>query len=43
MNGQKWELRGPNVLSNNTLIHEEMITVFAEISEGKFRYPMPRI
>ncbi len=43
MDGQRWELRGPNVLSNNTAIHEEMISFFAEISSGNFRYPMPQI
>lgn len=41
MKGNPVNLRGPHLLTDNGLIHEEMLVLFAEIFDGHFRHPMP--
>ncbi|MBM3785075.1 MAG: inositol monophosphatase [Acidobacteria bacterium] len=36
-------LRGPHLLADNGLIHEEMLRIFSEVFAGTFRYPLPQI
>lgn len=43
MTGQPCSLRGPHLLVNNGLIHDEMVGLFGEIFRGVYRYPMPNI
>lgn len=43
MKGQPALLRGPHLLADNGLIHDEILTVFAEVFRGEYRYPMPVI
>lgn len=43
MAGQPCSLRGPHLLVNNGLIHDEMVGLFGEIFRGVYRYPMPNI
>ncbi|MBL8232978.1 MAG: inositol monophosphatase [Bryobacterales bacterium] len=43
MKGQPALLRGPHLLADNGLVHGEILTVFAEIFRGEYRYPMPVI
>ena len=40
MEGGPTSLRGPHLLTDNGLIHEEMLAVFGEIFRGEYRYPM---
>lgn len=41
MRGEPLDLDGRYVLADNGLIHEEMIEVFAEIFQGRYRHKMP--
>jgi myo-inositol-1(or 4)-monophosphatase len=43
MKGEPLALRGPHLLADNGLIHEETIEVFKEIFRGKYRYEMPSL
>jgi hypothetical protein len=43
MHGGAVNLRGPHVLADNTAIHAEVVELFAEIFEGRFRVRMPEI
>lgn len=43
MTGAPFHLRGPHLLTDNTAIHEEILALFAEIFEGRIRYPMPAL
>jgi myo-inositol-1(or 4)-monophosphatase len=43
MNGAAPSLRGPHILADNTAIHGEMLELFAEIFDGRYRYAMPQI
>lgn len=43
MNGGPLSLRGPHLLVDNGAIHAETLALFGEISQGKFRHPMPEI
>jgi myo-inositol-1(or 4)-monophosphatase len=33
----------PDLLADNHTIHEQILTLFAEVFEGQFRVPMPPI
>ena len=41
MHGAPLNLRGPHVLADNTLLHDEVVALFAEIFAGKQPVPMP--
>lgn len=43
MHGEPHELRGPDVLVDNGLIHEELLGLFAEVFRGEYRVPLPQI
>lgn len=43
MKGGPVSLRGPHILTDNGTIHRELLDLFAEIFEGKFRYAVPEI
>lgn len=43
MRGGPAEVGGPDVVATNGLIHDELIALFGEIFEGRYRYPMPPI
>jgi myo-inositol-1(or 4)-monophosphatase len=43
MRGGPFSLKGPHMLSDNSLIHQPMLDVFAEIFAGRMRHPMPEI
>jgi len=41
MQGERLDLHGRYVLADNGLVHEEMLDIFREIFQGRFRYEMP--
>jgi myo-inositol-1(or 4)-monophosphatase len=43
MKGWQHSLTGPHILTDNGLIHEEIVSLFGEIFSGKYRYAMPSI
>jgi myo-inositol-1(or 4)-monophosphatase len=43
MNGGPMDLRGPHLLADNGVIHDEILGVFGEIFRGEFRNPIPPI
>src|SRR5690348_10127196 len=43
MHGEPHELRGPDLVADNGLIHDEMLGLFAEIFSGHHRVPIPQI
>jgi myo-inositol-1(or 4)-monophosphatase len=43
MEGAPHNLRSPHVLTDNRLIHEELIQTFAAVKRGEIRHPMPRL
>lgn len=43
MRGGPLDLHGPHLLADNGLVHPEILTVFGEIFEGRFRTPLPEL
>jgi myo-inositol-1(or 4)-monophosphatase len=43
MKGHPHRLVSPHILTDNGLIHNEIVGLFGEIFAGKYRYPMPSI
>src|SRR5208282_8450 len=43
MHGNPLNLRGPHILTDNTLLHQPMLSLFAEIFAGKYRFPLPEM
>lgn len=43
MHGGPVNVRGPHLLCDNGLVHEETLVLFAEIFAGRYRWPMPEI
>jgi myo-inositol-1(or 4)-monophosphatase len=43
MHGAAADLRGPHVAVSNSLIHDELLALFAEVFAGRYRYPMPPV
>jgi myo-inositol-1(or 4)-monophosphatase len=41
MHGKPVSVRGPNILADNSLLHGEMLEVFADIFAGRPRVPLP--
>jgi len=43
MHGGPASLRGPHILSDNGLVHEEVLGVFADVFAGRYRMGLPRV
>ena len=43
MKGNPASVRGPHVLTDNGAIHEQMLAVFGDIFEGRYRFKMPEL
>ncbi len=43
MVGGPADVRGPNLLADNTLIHEEMLGLFGEVFAGNYVYGLPQL
>ena len=43
MNGGPVSLRGPHLLADNGLVHDQILTLFSEIFRGEYRHPLPKI
>jgi myo-inositol-1(or 4)-monophosphatase len=43
MRGEPHTVRSPHLLTDNGLVHKEMVATFAEIFAGRYLYPMPEI
>jgi myo-inositol-1(or 4)-monophosphatase len=43
MKGGRHSLTGPDLLTDNGAIHQEVLELFGEIFRGQFRLPMPVI
>ena len=43
MRGGPLDLRSPNILADNGLVHEETVGLFGEIFAGKYRHALPEL
>lgn len=43
MSGGAVSLRGPHILADNRMLHEETVALFAEIFSGNYRRPLPEM
>jgi myo-inositol-1(or 4)-monophosphatase len=43
MHGEPHQLRGPDMLADNGLIHDEILALFGETFRGQYRVPIPVI
>ena len=43
MHGETHQLRGPDLLVDNGLVHEEIVQLFSEIFRGEYRVPIAQI
>ncbi|MEO8096670.1 MAG: inositol monophosphatase family protein [Acidobacteriota bacterium] len=43
MQGAPVQLRGPNILVDNALLHDETLALFAEVYAGKYRQALPEL
>jgi myo-inositol-1(or 4)-monophosphatase len=43
IHGGPLQVRAPHVIADNGLVHEELVSLFAEIFANEFRYPIPMI
>jgi myo-inositol-1(or 4)-monophosphatase len=43
MRGEKLDLFGPHVFASNGFIHDETLTLFGEIFEGRYRFQIPTL
>jgi myo-inositol-1(or 4)-monophosphatase len=43
MHGEPHQLRGPDLLVDNALLHDEILGLFGEIFHGQYRVPIPQI
>ena len=43
MTGSPHQLTSPHILTDNGLIHEEMIRIFAAVNRNEIRHPMPPV
>jgi myo-inositol-1(or 4)-monophosphatase len=43
MRGNPLKLRGPHILTDNTLLHQPMLALFAEIFAGQYQFPLPEM
>ncbi|HTT60699.1 MAG TPA: inositol monophosphatase family protein [Bryobacteraceae bacterium] len=43
MRGEPYRLRGPNIVVDNGLLHDEILALFAEVFSGRYRVPLPQM
>jgi hypothetical protein len=43
MRGGPFQVDGREALTDNTAIHEELIELFAEVFDGRYRTPLPEM
>jgi myo-inositol-1(or 4)-monophosphatase len=43
MHGEAFDLRGPQLLADNSALHQPMLTEFAEIFAGRYKHSMPEM
>jgi myo-inositol-1(or 4)-monophosphatase len=43
MHGEPFSLRGPQLLADNSALHQPMLTEFAEIFAGRYKHEMPEM
>ncbi len=43
MRGGPMSLLNPHLLADNALLHAEMLELFGDVFQGRFRYPMPKL
>jgi myo-inositol-1(or 4)-monophosphatase len=43
MDGQPLDIHGPNIVADNTKIHEELLATFADVAAGRNRVPLPQL
>ena len=43
MHGGPFEIRGRHLLADNGLVHEEIVALFAEIFQGRYRFQLPEM
>ena len=43
MTGERLDIGGPHLLADNGAVHQEVLTLFAEVFRGEYRWPMPVI
>jgi len=43
MHGGALSLRGPHILTDNTLLHDAMVSLFGEIFAGQYRFQLPEM
>ncbi len=43
MQGEPFDLRGPHVLADNTVLHEPVVELMQRIFRGDFPVPLPEI
>lgn len=43
MNGGPEVIRGPHLVADNGLVHDEILGLFGEVFQGQFRFPLPKI
>jgi len=41
MRGGPFEIGAPHVLADNTLVHAEVLELFGEVFQGRYRTPLP--
>jgi myo-inositol-1(or 4)-monophosphatase len=43
MKGGSVSLRGPHLLADNGLVHQQIVDLFGEVFRGEYRHPIPVI
>jgi len=43
MSGAPLDLRGPHILADNGLVHEETVALFADVFAGRYRHALPEL
>lgn len=43
MHGEPLDLRGPNILADNSLLHRPILGVFADVFAGNYRHAIPEV
>jgi myo-inositol-1(or 4)-monophosphatase len=43
MRGHRHEFSAPHLLADNGHLHEQILEIFAEVFEGRYRVPLPVI
>jgi myo-inositol-1(or 4)-monophosphatase len=43
MHGAAFNLRGPHILADNTLVHQETVDLFNDVFAGKYAHALPKI